>query len=219
MHSQQVYAIARKLSSSDESALELTQNAFQQAWKELTAIPPKLSYRIFVCRFLIKEAVDRLGHPDLSVSAWLERFLPEFDACGRLSALPWDCAELEGLARRSEFADRIRQALAGLDPKDRAVFVLRCIEELPLDEVSAIMEMPASVVRERAHRACLLLSGYIGYLTSLVTARPRNKDDRQISFQPTFAASSRGARVAVALSARARFNAGARPASDSRNDL
>jgi RNA polymerase sigma-70 factor (ECF subfamily) len=170
MHSQQVYAIARKLSSSDGSALELTQNAFQQAWKELTAIPPKLSYRIFVCRFLIKEAVDRLGHPDLSVSAWLERFLPEFDACGRLSALPWDCAELEGLARRSEFADRIRQALAGLDPKDRAVFVLRCIEELPLDEVSAIMEMPASVVRERAHRACLLLSGYIGYLIGDGTA-------------------------------------------------
>jgi RNA polymerase sigma-70 factor (ECF subfamily) len=170
MHSQQVYAIARKLSSSDGSALELTQNAFQQAWKELTAIPPKLSFRIFVCRFLIKEAVDRLGHPDLSVSAWLERFLPEFDACGRLSALPWDCAELEGLARRSEFADRIRQALAGLDPKDRAVFVLRCIEELPLDEVSAIMEMPASVVRERAHRACLLLSGYIGYLIGDGTA-------------------------------------------------
>jgi RNA polymerase sigma-70 factor (ECF subfamily) len=74
------------------------------------------------------------------------------------------------LARRSEFADRIRQALAGLDPKDRAVFVLRCIEELPLDEVSAIMEMPASVVRERAHRACLLLSGYIGYLIGDGTA-------------------------------------------------
>lgn len=164
MHSQQVYTIARNLSSSDGSALELTQNAFQQAWKELTAIPPKLSFRIFVCRFLIKEAVDRLGHLDPSVSAWLERFLPKFDACGRLSALPWDCAELDGLVRRSEFADRIRQALAGLDPTDRAVFVLRCIEELPLDEVSAIMEMPASVVRERAHRACLLLSGYIGYL-------------------------------------------------------
>jgi DNA-directed RNA polymerase specialized sigma24 family protein len=47
---------------------------------------------------------------------------------------------------------------------------LRCIEELPLDEVSAIMEMPASVVRERAHRACLLLSGYIGYLIGDGTA-------------------------------------------------
>jgi RNA polymerase sigma-70 factor, ECF subfamily len=164
MHSQQVYAIARNLSSSDGSALELTQNAFQQAWKGLSAIPPKLSFRTFVCRFLISEAVERLGHPDPSVSAWLERFLPRFNDCERLSALPWDWAELDGLARRKEFAGLVRHALAGLDAKDRAVFVLKFIEELSLDEVSAIMEIPASVVRERAHRACLLLSGYIGHL-------------------------------------------------------
>jgi DNA-directed RNA polymerase specialized sigma24 family protein len=94
MHSQQVYAIARNLSSSEGSALELTQNAFQQAWKELTAIPPKLSYRIFVCRFLIKEAVDRLGHPDLSVSAWLERFFPS-------STLADACQHYRGTARSS----------------------------------------------------------------------------------------------------------------------
>lgn len=163
MHSQQVYAIARNLSSSDGSALELTQSAFQQAWKELSAIPPKLSFRTFVCRFLINEAVERLGPPDPSASASLERFLPTFDACGRWSALPWHCAELDGLAHRREFAERLRQALAGLDAKDRAVFVLKFLEELPLDEVSAIMEIPASVVRQRAHRACLLLSGYIGH--------------------------------------------------------
>jgi hypothetical protein len=38
MHWEQLYAVARDLSSSDEDALELTQGAFQQARNELSAI-------------------------------------------------------------------------------------------------------------------------------------------------------------------------------------
>jgi RNA polymerase sigma-70 factor, ECF subfamily len=162
MHSQQMYAIARNLSSSDGDALELTQSAFQQAWKELSAIPPKLSFRTFVCRFLVSEGVKRLRHSDPSASGSLERFLPRFDEDGRLPAPPWDCPEFDGFARRRKLAERIREGLAGLNPKDRAVFVLRVVEQFPLDEVSAIMKMPASVVRQCTHRARLLLSGSIG---------------------------------------------------------
>jgi len=83
MYSEQVYAIARNLCSTDGEALELTRNAFQRAREELSWIPARQSFRTFVCRFLVSEAVKRLRFKAPPASASLERFLPGF-ADGKL---------------------------------------------------------------------------------------------------------------------------------------
>jgi RNA polymerase sigma-70 factor, ECF subfamily len=146
MHWEQVYAVARDLSSSDEDALELTQGAFQEARNELSAISAKLSFRIFVCRFLVRAAIERL----------------------RLTALsPSGFVEVDGLDRRRDIADLTRAALARLDPNDRAALVL-ITAELPVGEAAAILEIPASLVRKRARRARLLVSGCIRDLTPVI---------------------------------------------------
>ena len=163
MHSEQVYAIARNLCSGDDQALELTRSAFERARKELTGIPDQQSFRTFVCRFLVSEAVERLRSKPPWVSLPLAQFLPRFEDGRRVSA-SW--AEIDGLARRRDIIEHIREALAGLQAEDRAAFVLLSVEGLAVDEVAAIMEVPAPVVRLRAHRANMLLSGYIGHLAA-----------------------------------------------------
>ncbi len=161
MYSEQVYAIARNLCSGDNEALELTRSAFERARKELTGIPDQQSFRTFVCRFLVSEAVERLRSKPPPVSVPLAQFLPRFEDGRRVSA-SWGWAEIDGLARRRDVIQHIREALAGLQAEDRAAFVLLSVEGLAVDEVAAIMEVPA--VRLRAHRACMLLSGYIVHL-------------------------------------------------------
>ncbi len=172
MYSEQVYAIARNLCSTDGEALELTRNAFQRAREELSWIPARQSFRTFVCRFLVSEAVKRLRFKAPPASASLERFLPGF-ADGKLVSPLTACAEIDGLAHRRDLPERIRERLAGLRAEDRVAFLLRIVEELPLDEVASIMEVPPPVVRERANRACLLLSGYFSDLAA--TTPPRNR--------------------------------------------
>jgi RNA polymerase sigma-70 factor (ECF subfamily) len=164
MHSEQVYAIARNLSSNDEDALELTQGAFRKASRELSAIPAQLSFRVFVCRFLVRDAIALLRDAIPPVSALLEPFLPRFEDGKHAPAQSFNCPEVRGLARRRDVAEPFRDALSGLSPEDRTAFVLWTIEDLPLDEVVAILEIPAWLVRRRAHRARLMLSGYVRHL-------------------------------------------------------
>lgn|GEM_PF-3392461 len=171
MYSEQVYAIARNLSSSDEDALELTQGAFRRAREELSAISPKLSFRVLVCRLLGRRALKLLHHAMPLASDSLEPLFRRFEDGKHAPAQPCDCADIHALARRRDIAERIRGALGGLTAEDRAAFVLWMIEELPLDEAAAILEIPASLVRQRANRACLLLSGYFRQLVDDAPAK------------------------------------------------
>ncbi len=61
-------------------------------------------------------------------------------------------------ANRSD-AERIRESLDRVEDLDRAAFVLRVIEEVPLQEAAAILRTSSETIRDRAHRACLLLTG------------------------------------------------------------
>src|SRR5229473_632524 len=124
MYSEQVYAIARNLCSTDGEALELTRNAFQRAREELSWIPARQSFRTFVCRFLVSEAVKRLRFKAPPASASLERFLPGF-ADGKLVSPLTACAEIDGLVHRRDLPERIRERLAGLRAEDRGASARR----------------------------------------------------------------------------------------------
>lgn len=47
----------------------------------------------------------------------------------------------------------LTEALAGLAPLDRAVLVLRYLDDLPVDEVAAILDLSPGAVRNRSMRA------------------------------------------------------------------
>ncbi len=143
LHAQKLYSIARNLSSSEAEAMELMQQALQEAYDQIARLPAELSFRAFVCRFAVRNAIGRLRRAGAPETEW--------PAC----APP---------ARREEFAERIRDALERLDPEDRAAFVLRVVEDLPVDEVAAIQETTVAAVRARAHQASLLLAAYVQHL-------------------------------------------------------
>jgi len=56
----------------------------------------------------------------------------------------------------------IREALQRLDPLDSAALVLREIEQLPMEEVAAILSASSEEVRTRIHRAMLSLTRSVG---------------------------------------------------------
>ncbi|HEX4383805.1 MAG TPA: RNA polymerase sigma factor [Myxococcales bacterium] len=58
-------------------------------------------------------------------------------------------------------ASRIREMLLRLDSLDRAAFVLRQIEEVSLTDAAAILGIGPASIRERTHRATMLLMGVV----------------------------------------------------------
>jgi RNA polymerase sigma factor (sigma-70 family) len=150
IHAAAVYATARSLCSSDLEAIELTEDAFQSAWDQIRAMPEGLSFRVFVSRFLVEDAIERLGRAAPQESTLAQQSLPD----------------LEMLGHRPDIARRLTGALALLEPEDRAAFVLRVAGELSLDDAAAILDLPIWIVRLRTQRASLLVNGYLSYLAA-----------------------------------------------------
>jgi len=68
-------------------------------------------------------------------------------------------------------ANPILEALRRLNPIDRAVFVLRDVEDLSVEEVAFILRTSPAIVRRRAHQARLGLTGCLGHLLGSPPAR------------------------------------------------
>lgn len=163
LHAARVFAIARNLCSGDVEALELAQGALQRAWDEIATLPAAgLSFLAFVSRFVVREAVPRLRRASAGGSG---RLFTPLDADSRHLELGRP-ASPAAVKRIPDLDEKIRGAAEQLEPEDRAAFVLRVVEEIPEKEAAAILEMPPSVLRRRAHEACLLLTGYVQHLAA-----------------------------------------------------
>ena len=166
MHCGKVYLTARNLCSSDVEALELIERALQSAWDQIGAMPVDLSFRVFVSRFVVKDAVERLRHSTPPVFTSVDQFVSVMSGGKRLTPSWQGLQDLERLAERPDIAERLSEALVLLDPEDRAAFVLRFVDAAPIDDAAAILELPIPIVRRRTHRACLLVSAYLSNLAA-----------------------------------------------------
>jgi hypothetical protein len=108
-HSDETYAIARNLCASDTEAFDLTERAFQLAWNHLHTIPEKCSFRVFVCRFLLKNALQRLRR-SASISFLDTLVRPDGGDTGA-SQVACCCAKIGRLARRPDIVDRLGDAV------------------------------------------------------------------------------------------------------------
>ena len=61
-------------------------------------------------------------------------------------------------------AEKAQAALTRLPDLYREAFVLRDLEELDTDEVADLLGVDAATVRQRVHRARLMLRGYLSHL-------------------------------------------------------
>jgi RNA polymerase sigma-70 factor (ECF subfamily) len=100
----------------------------------------------------------------------LDAYLPQFDANGTHRGTP---EELQIVARTDELLDReflarrVESALERLPLPYRTALVLRDLEELPTAEVAAALGLKPATVRQRVHRARLLMRGFLSDLAGV----------------------------------------------------
>src|SRR5262249_7954550 len=86
--------------------------------------------------------------------------LPRFDATGTLARLDLDysvAARADTLVEQRQLAQAALAAVAELPELYRAPFVLRDLEGLDSEETAALLGVDAALVRQRLHRARLML--------------------------------------------------------------
>ena len=164
-----VYRLACRLVGQDD-APDVVQEGFLSVYRNLKSFRHESRFATWLYRIVTNAALMHLRARTRRPVESLEAFLPEFDATGRHCQTP---AELQVAARADELIDR-RQlaekaaaALERLPDLYRSAFVLRDLEELTTAEVADVLGVEAAAVRQRVHRARLMLRGYLNALTQV----------------------------------------------------
>jgi RNA polymerase sigma-70 factor (ECF subfamily) len=167
-----VYRLACRLTGNEGDANDVLQEAFLAVYRGLPGFRAESRFSTWLYRIATNAALMHRRARARRPTESLEAFLPRFDGDGRHVAEP---ADLLAASRADELLDRkllAERAQAGLDRLPdiyRDAFVLRDLEELETAEVAELLGIDAAAVRQRVHRARLMLRGY---LSDLVGVKP-----------------------------------------------
>lgn len=137
-----------------EVAEEVAQEAFVRIYQNLHTFRGDSSftswfYRVVGnhCKNRVKSAARRKERYHDSIDA------PRSDDDDRGMELPDRGPDPEDLLGRRQRQSAIETALAGLDPDDRALLILRELEQQSYEEIGAALELPLGTVKSRIFRA------------------------------------------------------------------
>ena len=164
-----VFRLACRLTSETE-APDVLQDTFLQVYRHLSSFRGESQFRSWLYRIATNTALMRRRANARRPVEPLDSYLPRFNADGTHVATP---TELQVACRADELLDRqflaakARDVIARLPDVYRDAFVLRDLEDMPTAHVAQVLGIEAATVRQRVHRARLLLRGYLGDLTGV----------------------------------------------------
>jgi RNA polymerase sigma-70 factor (ECF subfamily) len=160
-------ARAYRLVGAEGDAQDALQEAFLHVFRKLGSFRGEARFSTWLYRIVTNAALMQRRSRSRRPTEPLEGYLPRFEEGGLHAAT---AAEIAAASRVEERLDRrvlAQRALAGVDRLPelyRSAFVLRDLEELPTAEVAAVLGLEPATVRQRVHRARLMLRGYLGDL-------------------------------------------------------
>jgi RNA polymerase sigma-70 factor (ECF subfamily) len=162
-----VFGLAYRLTGSDSDAADVLQDAFLQAYRHLGSFRCEARFSTWLYRIATNAALMQRRARARRPAEPLDRYLPAFDEAGTHRATPEELivtSRIEDLIDRRSLAQKARRAIDRLPEGCRAAFVLRDLQDLSTADVADVLGIDAAAVRQRVHRARLLLRGYLNAL-------------------------------------------------------
>ena len=157
-HVDLVYRYAYRLCGDMESANDLVQETFLNAFRGINAFRGDAQVSTWLYTIASRAAMrlrrKRRGAPERELS--LEEFIPTSDGEFRLQ-IPIEGLTPEEALENKELREALDQAINKLPKKYRMALVLRDMEGLSAKEVSGIMGLSERAVKSRLHRARLFV--------------------------------------------------------------
>jgi RNA polymerase sigma-70 factor (ECF subfamily) len=164
-----VFRLACRLTS-DTDAPDVLQETFLQVYRHLPSFRGDSRFGTWVYRIATNAALMLRRARARRPAESLESYLPRFDADGVHVETP---AELQAASHADEILDRqflaaqARLVIARLPDLYRDAFVLRDLEEMATADVAQVLGIEPAAVRQRVHRARLMLRGYLSELVAV----------------------------------------------------
>jgi RNA polymerase sigma-70 factor, ECF subfamily len=164
-----IYRLACRLTS-ETAAPDVLQETFLQVYRHLPSFRGESQFGTWLYRIASNAALMHRRARRRRPAEPLDAFLPRFDAQGQHAATPVElqvASRVDELLDRQALAQKARDALARLPDLYRDAFVLRDLEEMSTSEVATALGIEPAAVRQRVHRARLMLRGYLSDLAGV----------------------------------------------------
>lgn len=150
LYQHKLYQICYRMLGNMQEAEDITQEAFIRAYINLHSFDQKRKFTTWLYRIGTNLCIDRLRKkkPDY----YLDAEVAGTEGLDMYSQIAIEEALPEEQLEQMELQERIQYEISRLPEKYRSVIVLKYIEELSLQEISEILDMPLGTVKTRIHR-------------------------------------------------------------------
>lgn len=155
-HNRLLFRTARSILKSDAEAEDALQEAYLRAWSSLATFRRESKLSTWLVRIVINEALGRLRRSSAQVIP-LEAAMESADHDPRFLMQDDPDQRPDQVTLRAQVRGLIEARIDTLPEAFRTVFMLRAVQEMSVEEVSAALQLPEATVRTRYFRARGLL--------------------------------------------------------------
>ncbi len=162
IYSNSIYQLGYRMLGNRHEAEDIAQEAFIRAYVNIKTFNQDLKFSTWLFRIATNLCIDRIRKkkPDY----YLDAEVSGTDGLTMYSQLSSDSPLPESELESLELQEIVQKEILKLPEKYRSVIVLKYIEELSLNEISEILDMPLGTVKTRIHRGREALRQQLRYV-------------------------------------------------------
>jgi len=155
-HNRLLYRTARSILKDDVEAEDAVQDAYLRAWRALPGFRTESKLSTWLVRIVANEALARLRRTGAAVIP-LEVAMTSNEPDTQAALTEAGERGPEPTLARAQVRALLESRIDLLPEMYRSVFMLRAVEEMSVEEVAQVLDMPEATVRTRFFRARALL--------------------------------------------------------------
>ncbi|WP_209865627.1 RNA polymerase sigma factor SigW [Paenibacillus shirakamiensis] len=150
LYKDKIYHLAYRMLNNRHEAEDIVQETFLRVHKNWMKYDENQKFSTWIYRIATNLCIDRLRKRKPSYS--LDAELGDKDGLDGYTLIPGDNRTPESEYLISETQMTIHQAIDTLPAKYKSVIMLRYLQELSLQEIGDVLDMPVTTVKTRVHR-------------------------------------------------------------------
>ncbi len=151
-----IFRLAQHVTQNREDAEDVLQETFLKAYEHLDQFQGAAKFYTWIVRIAVNQALMKLRRRRTDRSVSLDEAIDTGEDTIVREVAAWD-ENPEQRFSRAEFGQILDEAIQGLEPPYRSVFVLRDIDELSTEETADALGLSIPAVKSRLLRARLQL--------------------------------------------------------------